>query len=91
MKTVVVHIKGRVQGVFFRQSTREKARELSIGGTVRNLADGSVELVATGSTEQLDRLLAWCRQGPPRASVTGVEWTEREVKLFAGFEIIKDV
>lgn len=64
---------GRVQGVWFRASTREEARRLGLGGWVRNLPNGSVEAVFEGEEEALQRMLAWCRVGPPGAQVARTE------------------
>jgi acylphosphatase len=73
MPTVNVLVKGRVQGVFYRQSTRETASALGLSGWVRNLRDGRVEIEASGPREQLVKLLAWCNEGPPHAMVGSVE------------------
>jgi len=75
-----VTVTGRVQGVFFRQSTRDKARSLGLAGWVRNTDEGSVELEARGPKDSLEELIAWCRTGPPAASVAAVEieWREDE-------------
>lgn len=73
MKRVHLWISGRVQGVFFRQSTENRARELGLGGWVRNLPDGRVEAVAEGDPDALDHWLAFCHLGPPAARVDGVE------------------
>lgn len=67
-------VRGRVQGVFFRQSTVEQARGLGLTGWVRNREDGCVEGVARGAPEALDRLRGWLQQGPPAARVEAVEW-----------------
>jgi acylphosphatase len=69
-------VSGRVQGVWFRGSTRQQAVALGLGGHARNLADGRVEVVACGETAALEPLKAWLRQGPPTARVDGVECTE---------------
>jgi acylphosphatase len=63
---------GRVQGVFYRASTRNQARQLDLTGHARNLPDGRVEVVAHGSPEALDALERWLWQGPPAAEVEGV-------------------
>lgn len=69
-------ISGRVQGVFYRASTREQALRLELSGHARNLADGRVEVVAEGAPEAIDTLERWLWQGPPAAMV---ERVEREV------------
>lgn len=66
-------VTGRVQGVFFRDSTRRTATELGVTGYAKNEADGSVEVLACGSEDALDRLLDWLRSGPKLASVESVE------------------
>jgi acylphosphatase len=65
-------VRGRVQGVFFRASTREQALKLGIAGYAKNLADGSVEVLACGPGQSLDALQEWLRQGPPSARVENV-------------------
>jgi acylphosphatase len=66
-------IAGRVQGVGFREATVDAARAAGVVGWVRNRADGTVEVLVQGSSDAVDRLVAWCRRGPPFARVTGVE------------------
>jgi acylphosphatase len=89
MQTVKIVVKGTVQGVFFRQSAKEMADRLGIKGTVRNCDDDSVEIVATGEKEQLDKFISWCRQGPPRADVSDVETQELPLQDFRNFSIIR--
>ena len=67
---VRVVVSGRVQGVWFRDSCRERARVERVGGWVRNRSDGSVEAEFEGHEDAVARMVAWCRQGPPRANVT---------------------
>lgn len=74
---VVVH--GLVQGVWFRESCRRQADELGVAGWVANRADGTVEAVVEGRADAVARLVSWCRQGPPRAEVTGVDVTEQPI------------
>jgi len=68
-----IYVSGRVHGVFYRSNTRRKAVELGLTGWVRNLHDGRVEIVVEGAEDQVDRLIQWCRIGPPSARVTGIE------------------
>ena len=71
-------VEGLVQGVFFRYSTEREAKALGVKGWVRSLPDGSVEVVAEGEREKVERLLRWCHQGPPGARVerVSVQWEE---------------
>lgn len=68
-----LRLRGTVQGVFFRQSTRVEADRLGLVGFVRNLPNGDVEAVAEGSKEALDAFLTWCRRGPPHAHVQSID------------------
>jgi len=71
-----VVVSGRVQGVFYRQSTVDEARRRRLSGWVRNLPDGRVEVEAEGERADVEALVAWCRSGPPSAHVEelDVEW-----------------
>ena len=82
-------ISGRVQGVFFRYHTQEKAKTLGLKGWVRNTESGSVEVVAEGEQAVLEELLSWCRKGPPSASVSDVKsrWEEAD-GVFPDFKIV---
>ena len=75
-KKVTLKIKGRVQGVFFRAGTQEKARELGLTGWVKNEADGTVILEAEGEEQKLRELIRWCQEGPEYAKIdnTEVNW-----------------
>jgi acylphosphatase len=77
-----------VQGVFFRDSTREKAEGLGLAGWVRNLPDGRVEALFEGPSQSVREMVGWCEQGPPQASVEDVE-TEFESARgdLQGFEV----
>ena len=85
---VKLKIQGLVQGVFYRQSTKETAVRLGLTGWVRNCSDGSVEAVFEGEREYVDAAIEWCRQGPEAAMVSGVEvkWLDFEEE-FEGFGI----
>ena len=82
-------IEGRVQGVWFRDSTRQEADRLGLGGLVKNRFDGSVEVVAEGPRERVETLVAWCHHGPPAAMVAGVrEFKEDFTGEFDSFRIV---
>lgn len=87
LKHLNITIKGRVQGVWFRKYTCDKARKLGISGFVRNQPNGDVYVEAEAEQETLDKLIAWCHSGSPLASVKEVVWQEDELKNFIGFEI----
>jgi len=87
LQTISITVFGKVQGVFYRQSTREKAIELGITGYIKNMPDDTVYILATGSTEQLDKLSAWCRQGPPKARVSHIDVKELPIQQFPNFRI----
>jgi acylphosphatase len=71
-----VIIRGRVQGVNYRESMRLQAQRLNVTGWVRNRTDGTVEAMVNGSPEDVLRVLEWCRRGPPSAQVTALEVSE---------------
>ena len=73
MRKVTLIVHGRVQGVFYRDSTMRKARELGLTGYVRNLPEGTVEIVAQGPLRILEDLIRWAHDGPPAAVVSKVE------------------
>lgn len=79
-------VTGRVQGVYFRQATVNKARELGLHGWVRNLPDGRVEGMACGEADELEQLRQWLHQGPPAARVEAVEWQPGQ-ETAQGFEL----
>lgn len=76
MKKVRAIVSGRVQGVWYRAHTRDKAVELGVTGFVRNLPDGTVEIVAQGEESQVEALMRWARLGPPLAEVSDVRIRE---------------
>jgi acylphosphatase len=82
-----VLVSGRVQGVFFRDSCRREALAAGVAGWVRNVPDGRVEAVFEGEQDAVERLVAWCRTGPPRALVTGTETHVEEPLNEAGFRV----
>ena len=86
-EAIRLKIYGTVQGVFFRQSTREKANELNISGWVRNCEDGSVEVEAEGEETGMKVFIEWCHRGPARAIVSKVEIKTIGQQNYSGFEI----
>ena len=80
-------VTGRVQGVFFRDSTRQVAQSLQLSGHAINLPDGSVEVLACGSTQALDQLAKWLRDGPRLANVAGVVAEEVDWQELEGFRV----
>jgi len=78
-------IKGRVQGVFFRESTRRVAESLGITGYANNLPDGDVEVLACGEPAAIDKLATWLEDGPRMATVTSVTMQEIETDEPTGF------
>ncbi len=81
------YVSGRVQGVFFRDSTRRRALGLGLSGWARNLPDGRVEVLACGAPQALAELEAWLWQGPPHARVDEVVVEETACESPAGFTI----
>jgi acylphosphatase len=90
MRRVKLTIAGRVQGVFFRKATKQKADELGVIGTVRNLDDGQVEVIAQADPAILAEFMDWCHQGPLLARVDEIAQIELEINplQFSSFEII---
>jgi acylphosphatase len=85
MPRMHLRVRGRVQGVFFRTTATEQARNLGLTGWVRNRFDGSIELVAEGSPEAIAAMRSWCAHGPPGATVRNVE----EQKVVATGEFVE--
>lgn len=88
MQRVHLIARGRVQGVYFRASARDRARQLGLSGWVRNCPDGSVAILAEGERARLEQLVVWCHGGPPGAVVTtlDVKWQEASGE-FTGFVV----
>ena len=88
-KTIHAIIKGRVQGVYFRDFTRQEAQRLGLGGWVRNLRDGTVEALITGESGKVDQMAAWLHRGSPMSLVSEVKITDRaENEIFSEFTIL---
>ena len=82
---VVAH--GRVQGVFFRDTTRRRAQALGVAGWVANRDDGAVEAAFEGDAETVDAMVELCRRGPGRAEVTQLEAADEPPEGLSGFEV----
>jgi acylphosphatase len=80
-----VVVRGVVQGVWYRDSCVRVARDEGVAGWVRNRSDGTVEAAFEGPIESVARCVSWCRLGPPRAEVTGIEVTEEPPEGLTGF------
>ena len=89
MKHFNITVTGKVQGVFFRQSTCELALQLGLKGFVRNETNGDVYIEAEGDEEQLKKLMEWCTHGPARAEVKNVKAEEAPLKNFNDFKILR--
>lgn len=83
-----VLVRGRVQGVFFRDSALRLARELGVAGWIRNRADGAVEAVFEGPPGAVDRIVEWARQGPRGARVERVEIVDEEPEGESTFRVL---
>ena len=88
LKRIHIFVTGRVQGVFFRQSTRVMAIKNNVNGWVRNLDDGRVEIVAEGETQNIDNLKNWCKTGPANSRVDEFEFSEEDfTNEFENFQV----
>ena len=84
-KCIKAIISGRVQGVFFRESTRQQAVQLGITGHANNLSNGCVEVLACGEEEHVNQLIHWLQRGPEYARVSSVEIQELKIDSPSGF------
>ena len=82
-----ITVSGKVQGVFYRQSTLEIANQLGVKGFVKNESNGNVYIEAEGAEENLKQLIEWCRKGPSRANVSEVKFSEGAFQNFSEFFI----
>lgn len=88
MKRIRLIISGRVQGVLFRYNTKKIAKNLDLRGFVKNLQDGTVEVIAEGSEEKLNKFIEFCKKGPMLAHVTDVRISYENYKgEFKEFEV----
>ncbi len=88
MKTLNIHIKGRVQGVWFRASAQEEAERLGVNGWTCNESDGTVTILAQGEENVLTPFIDWCHKGPSSADVQQVKIDEvTDAPVYKGFKI----
>jgi acylphosphatase len=89
MLTLHLLIKGKVQGVFYRATAKDVAEHLGLRGWIKNREDDNVEATVTGTEEQTEQFIVWCKKGPRRAAVSDVIVTEIPLKDFDEFKIVK--
>ena len=88
-KRVHLLISGRVQGVWFRASTRNKAQQLGLKGWVKNTSDGKVEAIFEGEEKNIEEIIKWCHKGPSLAHVTHIDIKQEQYKNeYKDFQII---
>ena len=86
-KHLNIKISGRVQGVFFRSGTKNKARDLDLVGFVRNEPDDSVYIEVEGEKEKLNQFVGFCKSGPDHAEISDLNIQDGELKNFKNFKI----
>ena len=89
MKHIEIIVKGKVQGVFYRASTKAVADQLGVCGYIKNAENGDVLIAAEANSAILDMFLDWCKEGPQDAEVISVESHEGELKNYRNFEVVK--
>lgn len=83
----IAHVSGKVQGVYFRVSSQQKAIDLGLSGYARNLADGDVEVFLSGEEEGVRTMLKWLEHGPERAEVTKIQHKQVDWQEYSFFSI----
>lgn len=89
MPTIHLLIKGEVQGVFFRVTAKKIADKFNVTGWIKNRKDDNVEAMVTGSQQQLEEFINWCKKGPEKAEVEDVIITKQQETSFNDFEVIR--
>ncbi len=87
MKQLHLRIKGKVQGVFYRDNTRKKAKELGLRGYVKNLEDGSVEVIVLGEEDKINQLIKFCKSSPGSSEVKEITIEEQPLSPFDDFKV----
>ncbi len=88
MNHLVIKVYGKVQDVFFRDTTKKMAEVIGVFGYVKNMPDGSVLAEVEGDDDQLDLFIAWCKKGPREARVEKIEVENAEHKHYKDFQIL---
>jgi len=83
----IAQVSGKVQGVYFRASSQQKAIDYGLSGYARNLSDGNVEVLISGEQQNVDKMLHWLKQGPPQAKVIDVQYKQVQWQEFNHFAI----
>jgi acylphosphatase len=89
IKHIDITVQGKVQGVFYRNSTKAVADQLGVRGYIMNHDNGDVFIAAEADDLSLELFLEWCGKGPEAARVSGLTTTDGEVKNYRNFEIVK--
>lgn len=89
MPTIHLHIKGKVQGVFYRVTAKKIGDKIGITGWIKNRNDDDVEAMVTGTQQQLDKFINWCRQGPEKANVDDVIVKPEKETTFNDFVVVR--
>lgn len=89
MKHINIKVSGKVQGVFFRASTKAVADQMGVKGKVKNEKDGSVYIEAEANATILDMFVEWCHQGPEKSEVESVTVTDGELQHYTNFVVVK--
>ncbi len=88
MTTIRITIKGKVQGVFYRDSAKKQADKLGLTGWIKNTSDGNVEAMVTGNNQELDQFVQWCKLGSDRSKVEDVSFDTVDDISFPDFSIV---
>ncbi len=89
MPTVQLLINGKVQGVFYRATARQIAKRIGITGWIKNTREGNVEATVSGTEDQLQKFISWCKKGPEKAVVREVKVIEKEETSFDEFVVVR--
>jgi len=89
IKHIDITVQGKVQGVFYRASTKAVADQLGVKGFVKNQENGDVYIEAEADEPTLEMFLEWCHEGPEKAEVTAVNTVEGQIRNYRNFEVVK--